>query len=105
MLVGRLSSWRLKKKPFKRYLEPWQSAMRKDLVVILELLRLVLVVATMHLWHSRGYHFRTIAKCNVSRGRTAAEIRGFRPPEPEPYKGKGIRYRDEQILRKEGKKK
>ena len=36
-------------------------------------------------------------------GQTAAEIRGFRPP--EPYKGKGIRYRDEQILRKEGKKK
>ena len=36
-------------------------------------------------------------------GQVAAEIRGFR--KPEPYKGKGIRYRDEQILRKEGKKK
>jgi len=36
-------------------------------------------------------------------GQVAAEIRGFRPP--EPYKGKGIRYRNEQILRKEGKKK
>ena len=36
-------------------------------------------------------------------GQIAAEIRGFRPP--EPYKGKGIRYSDETILRKEGKKK
>jgi len=36
-------------------------------------------------------------------GQIAAEIRGFRPP--EPYKGKGIRYADETILRKEGKKK
>ncbi len=36
-------------------------------------------------------------------GQTAAEIRAFRPP--EPYKGKGVRYADEYILRKEGKKK
>jgi len=36
-------------------------------------------------------------------GQVAAEIRAFRGP--EPYKGKGIRYTDEQILRKEGKKK
>jgi len=36
-------------------------------------------------------------------GQVAAEIRAFR--KPEPYKGKGIRYRGEQILRKEGKKK
>lgn len=36
-------------------------------------------------------------------GQVAAEIRAFRPP--EPYKGKGIRYSDEYILRKEGKKK
>jgi len=36
-------------------------------------------------------------------GQTAAEIRGYRPP--EPYKGKGIKYADEYILRKEGKKK
>lgn len=36
-------------------------------------------------------------------GRIASEIRAFRPP--EPYKGKGIRYKGEQILRKEGKKK
>ncbi len=36
-------------------------------------------------------------------GQVAAEIRGFRPP--EPYKGKGVRYSDEYIFRKEGKKK
>jgi large subunit ribosomal protein L6 len=36
-------------------------------------------------------------------GQVAAKIRGFRPP--EPYKGKGIRYSDEQVLRKEAKKK
>lgn len=36
-------------------------------------------------------------------GQVAAEIRAFR--KPEPYKGKGIRYSDEVILRKEGKKK
>jgi large subunit ribosomal protein L6 len=36
-------------------------------------------------------------------GQVAAEIRAFRPP--EPYKGKGIRYQDEYIFRKEGKKK
>jgi large subunit ribosomal protein L6 len=36
-------------------------------------------------------------------GQVAAEIRGFRPP--EPYQGKGVRYQGEYILRKEGKKK
>ena len=36
-------------------------------------------------------------------GQVAAEIRAFRPP--EPYKGKGARYSDETIRRKEGKKK
>ncbi len=36
-------------------------------------------------------------------GQVAAEIRQFRPP--EPYKGKGVRYAGEYILRKEGKKK
>jgi large subunit ribosomal protein L6 len=36
-------------------------------------------------------------------GQVAAEIRGFRPP--EPYKGKGVRYSGEYIFRKEGKKK
>ncbi len=36
-------------------------------------------------------------------GQVAAEIRAFR--KPEPYKGKGIKYAEEQILRKEGKKK
>ena len=36
-------------------------------------------------------------------GQVAAEIRKFRPP--EPYKGKGIRYSDERVYRKEAKKK
>jgi large subunit ribosomal protein L6 len=36
-------------------------------------------------------------------GQTAAEIRGFRPP--EPYKGKGVKYTDEKISLKEAKKK
>ena len=36
-------------------------------------------------------------------GQVAAEIRGFRPP--EPYKGKGVKYAGEYIFRKEGKKK
>jgi large subunit ribosomal protein L6 len=36
-------------------------------------------------------------------GQVAAEIRSFRPP--EPYKGKGIKYSNETIRRKEGKKK
>ncbi|HYA07267.1 MAG TPA: 50S ribosomal protein L6 [Xanthobacteraceae bacterium] len=36
-------------------------------------------------------------------GQVAAEIRKYRPP--EPYKGKGIKYVDERIFRKEGKKK
>ena len=36
-------------------------------------------------------------------GQAAAEIRGYRPP--EPYKGKGIRYADEYVRRKEAKKK
>jgi large subunit ribosomal protein L6 len=35
-------------------------------------------------------------------GQTAAEVRKVRPP--EPYKGKGIRYRDEQVRRKVGKR-
>ena len=36
-------------------------------------------------------------------GQVAAEIRSYRPP--EPYKGKGIKYSDETVRRKEGKKK
>ena len=36
-------------------------------------------------------------------GQAAAEIRAFRPP--EPYKGKGVKYADEHIVRKEAKKK
>lgn len=38
----------------------------------------------------------------VALGQTASDIRDFRPP--EPYKGKGIKYADETILRKEGKR-
>ena len=40
---------------------------------------------------------------NQKVGQVAAEIRSFR--KPEPYKGKGVRYADEIIVRKEGKKK
>jgi large subunit ribosomal protein L6 len=36
-------------------------------------------------------------------GQVAAEVRAYRPP--EPYKGKGVKYADEQVLRKEAKKK
>ncbi len=35
-------------------------------------------------------------------GQTASEIRSYRPP--EPYKGKGVKYADERIIRKEAKK-
>jgi large subunit ribosomal protein L6 len=38
----------------------------------------------------------------VTLGQTASDIRDFRPP--EPYKGKGIKYASETILRKEGKR-
>jgi len=36
-------------------------------------------------------------------GQVCAEIRAYRPP--EPYKGKGVRYSDERVIRKEAKKK
>jgi len=36
-------------------------------------------------------------------GQVASKIRAYRPP--EPYKGKGVRYEDEYVFRKEGKKK
>lgn len=36
-------------------------------------------------------------------GQVAAEVRAYRPP--EPYKGKGVRYSDEHVIRKEAKKK
>ncbi|WP_024509031.1 50S ribosomal protein L6 [Bradyrhizobium sp. ARR65] len=46
----------------------------------------------------------TVSGNDVQRvGQVAAEIRAFRPP--EPYKGKGVKYVDEFIFRKEGKKK
>ena len=40
---------------------------------------------------------------NQKVGQVSAEIRAFRPP--EPYKGKGVRYADERVRRKEAKKK
>jgi large subunit ribosomal protein L6 len=41
--------------------------------------------------------------CDKQRvGQVASEIRAFRPP--EPYKGKGVRYSDERVVRKEAKK-
>jgi large subunit ribosomal protein L6 len=47
------------------------------------------------------FHVEGIDKQLV--GETAARIRKIRPP--EPYKGKGVKYADERIVRKEGKKK
>jgi large subunit ribosomal protein L6 len=45
-----------------------------------------------------------VSGCNKQKvGQVAAEIRAFRPP--EPYKGKGVRYADEVVVRKEAKKK
>ena len=46
----------------------------------------------------------TITGSDIQRvGQVAAEIRAYRPP--EPYKGKGVKYANEFIFRKEGKKK
>jgi len=44
-----------------------------------------------------------VSGANKQRVGQAAEIRAFRPP--EPYKGKGIRYADEEVIMKEAKKK
>ncbi len=45
-----------------------------------------------------------VSGCDRQRvGQVAAEIRAYRPP--EPYKGKGVRYADEHVVRKEAKKK
>lgn len=44
-----------------------------------------------------------VSGCDKQRvGQVAAEIRAYRPP--EPYKGKGVRYADEHVIRKEAKK-
>jgi large subunit ribosomal protein L6 len=44
-----------------------------------------------------------VSGCDKQRvGQAAAEIRSYRPP--EPYKGKGVRYADERVVRKEAKK-
>ena len=45
-------------------------------------------------------HVRGADKCQV--GQFAANIRAKRPP--EPYKGKGVKYSDEVIVKKEGKR-
>ncbi len=46
----------------------------------------------------------TVRGCSKQQvGQVCAEIRAFRPP--EPYKGKGVKYADEKIIRKEAKKK
>jgi large subunit ribosomal protein L6 len=46
----------------------------------------------------------TVRGCSKQQvGQVSAEIRAFRPP--EPYKGKGVKYADEQVIRKEAKKK
>ncbi|TDJ30149.1 MAG: 50S ribosomal protein L6 [Gammaproteobacteria bacterium] len=46
----------------------------------------------------------TVRGCSKQQvGQVCAEIRAFRPP--EPYKGKGIKYLDEKIVRKDAKKK
>ena len=45
----------------------------------------------------------TVSGCDKQKvGQVAAEIRAYRPP--EPYKGKGVRYADERVARKEAKK-
>jgi large subunit ribosomal protein L6 len=45
-----------------------------------------------------------VSGCDKQRvGQVSAEIRAYRPP--EPYKGKGVRYADEHVVRKEAKKK
>ena len=49
----------------------------------------------------RGTRIELVAADKELLGHTAAKIRGFRPP--EPYKGKGVRYADEVIIRKAGK--
>ena len=46
----------------------------------------------------------TVRGCSKQQvGQVSAEIRAFRPP--EPYKGKGVKYADENVIRKEAKKK
>ena len=52
------------------------------------------VTIEKNLIHLKGTDKQTI-------GQVAAEIRSFRPP--EPYKGKGVKYTDETIIRKAGK--
>ncbi|MCC7442009.1 MAG: 50S ribosomal protein L6 [Bdellovibrionales bacterium] len=48
-----------------------------------------------------GTHLVVSGADKVLVGQVAAKIRGFRPP--EPYQGKGVKYTDERIVRKQGK--
>ena len=58
---------------------------------------------------SKSYKYRSLYVCILKGadkqlvGQVAADIRSYR--KPEPYKGKGIRYSDEHVRRKEAKKK
>jgi len=49
----------------------------------------------------KNTHLSLSGADKVLLGRVAAEIRAYRPP--EPYQGKGVRYSDENIIRKQGK--
>ena len=64
------------------------------------------MAVTRHLPVWRKHHQNQISISGINKhlvGQVAAKIRNFR--KPEPYKGKGIKYQDEVIVRKEGKKK
>jgi large subunit ribosomal protein L6 len=50
---------------------------------------------------AKGTHLTVKGADRVLVGQVAAKIRGFR--EPEPYQGKGVKYTDERIVRKQGK--
>jgi len=50
---------------------------------------------------AKGTHITVSGADRVLVGQTAAKIRAYR--EPEPYQGKGVKYSDERIIRKQGK--
>ena len=52
---------------------------------------------------SEGANVACVSRTAENSEKVAAEVRGYRPP--EPYKGKGIRYADERVVLKETKKK
>ena len=59
--------------------------------------------ASSRLFAAEGARIALVDQDAQGLGQVAAEIRSYRGP--EPYKGKGVRYSDEYIFRKEGKKK